>query len=487
MKQEIEVRRYVQHSLPTRRDIAAVVFRHRRAMLAIAALILLGTLLVGIWTPKYQAQMKILVESRRSDAVVSSSSLMPIQFNGNTVSEEEINSEVELLKGDDLMRKVVRKVGLVPAGASGTPDESAVALAAARIGRDLRVQAVHKTHVISVRYAANDPKVASEVLQALAGAYIEKHAEVHRPSGESSFFNQEASRFQGELNDAQEKLTDFSASRHVISAQAERDAALQQADQFDSKAHEAEAMAAETASRIQALEAQLTALRPRITTAIRTSDNPELMGQLKSTLLNLQLKRAELTTKFAPGYPLVEEVERQIAETTAAIQAAQHSPVQDETTDRNPGYELVQQELTRARSELSGLRARQRSAEKIASRYRDLARRRDEDNVIQQNLAREAKTREDAYLLYVHKSEEAGISDALDRRGIVNVAVAENPALPRQPERSPLASLLFTVALMFVGSLGTAYALDVADPTFRTPDELAAYLDAPVLAALPKE
>jgi capsular polysaccharide biosynthesis protein len=35
-------------------------------------------------------------------------------------------------------------------------------------------------------------------------------------------------------------------------------------------------------------------------------------------------------------------------------------------------------------------------------------------------------------------------------------------------------------------SFGAAYLVDFLDPSFRTPDELASYLDAPVLAALPK-
>lgn len=485
--QEIEVRRYLHHSLPTLRDTAAVVFRHWRAMLITAVLIVGATIVGGIWTPKYEARMEILVQSRRTDALVSSSSVTPVQFNGSNVSEEDINSEVELLRGDDLLRKVVRNTGIVRPSATGAMDEAAVALAARRMGRDLHVDAIRKTHVIAVRYSSRDPKRAAAVLEALAAAYIEKHAEVHRPSGEFTFFDEEASRFRRDLEQAQNKLSEFSLAHHVISAQAERDAALQQADQFDSKAHEAQALAMETASRIRALEAQLGALQPRVTTSVRSSDNPQLMGQLKSTLLTLQLKKMELLTKYAPGYPLVQEVERQIAETDAAIQAADHNPLRDETTDRNPSYQAIKDELTSAQADLSGLRARESAARAIASQYRETARRRDEDNVIQQNLQRDATIEQDAYLLYVRKSEEAGISDALDRRGIVNVAVAEYPSVPHEPERSPSGSVLFTLALMFMGTFSAAFALDAADPTFRTPDELEAYLNAPVLAALPKD
>jgi len=484
--EEIEVRGYIHHSLPTLRDFAAVIFRHWKLMVFVSVLILLATIATGVWSPRYEARMKILVQSRRTDAVVSSSSLAPVQFNGNTVTEEDLNSEVELLSGNDLLRKVAVASGLAKGMSVRLGENEAISEAARELSRNLRVEAVRKTHVISVRYRSRNPQLASAVLTALAAAYIEKHTEVHRPSGEFSFFDQEAGRFREGLELAQQKLTAFSQERKVVSAQAERDAALLKANDFDSRAREAQAMAADTESRIRTLQDQLNSAQPRITTSIRSADNPQLMGQLKSTLLTLQLKRTELLTKYAPDYPLVKEVERQIADTVSSIETEERNPIRDETTDRNPGYQTITDELTKARAELSGLKARESAARAIAVQYQEAARLRDEDSMVQQDLIRDAKTQEEGYLLYVRKSEEAGISDALDRRGIVNVAIAEQPQVPTAPERSPLISVMLTVLLVCTGSITTAFVVDAMDPTFRTPDELATYLEVPVLAALPK-
>ena len=52
---------------------------------------------------------------------------------------------------------------------------------------------------------------------------------------------------------------------------------------------------------------------------IRNSDNPQLTEKMKSKLLELQLKRTELLTKFQPSYRLVQEVDLQIAETKTSI------------------------------------------------------------------------------------------------------------------------------------------------------------------------
>ena len=86
----------------------------------------------------------------------------------------------------------------------------------------------------------------------------------------------------------------------------------------------------------------------------------------------------------------------------------------------------------------------------------------------------------------MHKREEARISDALDQRGIVNVAIAQKPEVPALPTKSTFSIALLTLLLAGAGSLGTAFAFDYLDPSFRTPDELANYLGSPVLAALPR-
>jgi len=324
------------------------------------------------------------------------------------------------------------------------------------------------------------------VLDALATAYTQKHLEMHRSSGESKFFDQQAQHYQQGLNLAQEQLTDFTRKTGVVSADYERDSALRQANEFDSTAHQAQTAVIETEQRVRELQAKLQTMQPRMTTVVRTSDNPLLLEQLKSTLLNLELKRTELLSKYAPSYRPVQEVDQQIADAESSIKTEESKPIRDETSDQDPNYLWVRDELTKAQADLSGLRARAASAASIAAQYHDAAQRLDQSGVVQQDLLRAAKTQEDNYQLYVRKREEARISDALDQRGILNVALAESPIVPALPVRSPLSAAMFM--LLFVGtcSFCAAYLFDFLDPSFRTPDELANYLDAPVLAALPK-
>lgn len=485
---EMAIERYTRRPLPTLRDIVAVLFRQRRPMLIAFTLVVFAVAISGIWIPRYEAQMKILVLRQRSDSMVTPSANAPSRFTNDQVSEEDLNSEVELLNSDDLLRKVVLTARLSGISGSQTDRENGIRIATAvrALGKDLKIEPLRKTNVISVTYQARDPKKAEEVLKALAAAYMEKHLEMHNPSGEFKFFDQQSDQYKQRLDQAQDKLIDFSKRTGVVSSAFERDAALRQADEFDSTARQAQTTVHETEQRVRALQAQLQTIRPRLTTTVRTSDNPQLLQQLKSTLLNLELKRTELLTKYEPTYRLVQEVDQQIADTKTAITVEEKRPIRDETSDQNPDFQWVEAELTKARADLSGLKARAAAAAAVAQKYRSQAQSLDKDVIVQQNLMQAAKTQEENYLLYVHKREEARISSALDKGGILNVTLAEQPIVPALPKRSPLNVAFLTLLLAGTFSLSVAFVLDFIDPTFRTPDELAGYLEMPVLAALPK-
>ena len=79
------------------RDIVAVPFHHRFAMLVAFALIAAAVAISGVWLPKYEAQMKILVQRQRSDAIVTSSANAPVQYSGDEVSEEDLTPRLNCL------------------------------------------------------------------------------------------------------------------------------------------------------------------------------------------------------------------------------------------------------------------------------------------------------------------------------------------------------------------------------------------------------
>jgi uncharacterized protein involved in exopolysaccharide biosynthesis len=484
--EEMAIERYFRRPLPNRRDIVAALFRQRRVMFGAFALAIIAVLLSGMWIPKYEAHMKILVRRQRNDAVVSTYATEPFQYS-DQVSEEDLNTEVELLNSSDLLRTVVVSTGLAgKLDSNNDANEKKIAKAVFTLSKNLTIAPMHRSNVITVEYITRDQHKAAEVLNALAAAYIEKHTQAHRSSGEFKFFDQQAQGYEQGLNAAQENLTNFTKGTGVVSAQAERDAALKQASDFEATARQAQTSVVETEHRIHVLQDQLKTMAPRMTTVVRTSDNAQLLEQLKSTLLTLQLKRTDLLTKYEPTYRPVQEIDKQIADTQSAIASEEAKPLRDETSDQDPNYLSVRTELTKAESDLDGLKARAASAASIAEQYHKSAQSLDQQQRVQQDLFRAATTQEQNYILYAHKREEARISDALDQRGILNVGLVEQPIPPAYPNRSRVNFAILILLMTGTFSLTVAFVADFLDPSFRTPAELAGYLQAPVLAALPK-
>ncbi len=488
MTHEGTIRR--QNEVPTLRELATVLFRQRRVFACVSVLVFGAALFYAIGGARYQAHMKILVRPGRADAPVSAQENAPLDLTHLAITEEELNSEVELLRDDEVLRKVVQQNRLGGRDwlhflRMGEGPEQRAERAARRLAKQVKVESVKKTNLIAISYASDDPQRAATVLRAVADAYLAKHMTVHRPEGEVHFFEQETGESRRQLEQAKTNLLEYTRSRGIVEAAQERDLALQKLSEIDASYRQTQIDLAETRQRVAELQSELLKMPERTITQVHTADNPELLRALKSSLLDLQLKRTQLLTKFVPTHRLVQEVDQQIAEAEAAIASESAAPVRDETTDKNPHYEWAKLELERARVQMRGLEARAGATAVQESAYRAMAWKFGEDAITQEDLQNSEKAAEENYLLYIRKREQARMADALDQRGIVNVAIAEEPVAPALPVWSTWTILAMGLVGATVAGGGAAFTADYLDPGLRTPDEVVAYLNAPVLASFP--
>jgi len=496
------------HRIPIRsatvRDLMTVIFRHRTLIVASFLAILLGVV-VGTWLlPKqYEAQMKILVKRERADPIMTpdrSSQSLALR----DITPEDLNSEVELLKSRDLLEKVVVACGLHtlqpdsapgpavdPKTANGSDEPPGLDLriprAVGTLEKVLVVEVIAKSKLIEVRYAARDPQLAAKVLQTLSALYLEKHVAVHRPPGVFDFLQQQTDQYKKGLAAAEKQLAEFSQKKDVVSIEIEKDIVLRKRSDFETQLRDTQTAEAAMGQRIKSLETQAGSRPPRVVTQVRITENPALVQQLRTSLLNLELKRTELLTKYEPGYRAVQEVDTQIAQTREALAQTEKDVIRDETTDLDTTRQWLDEELARARAELVTLKARSAEIAKVVEAYRESARQIGRKEIEHVDLVRSAKTAEENYLLYLRKQEEARISDELDRKRIVNVAIMEAATIPAftSSPRWDL-NLILGFVLAFLASLGLAFIVDYMDPSFRTPDEVEGYLGLPVLAATPR-
>src|SRR6185436_8432688 len=97
------------------RDGASAIFRRRGLVLFTFLAVVAGTILVTLLLPnRYDARMKILVKNQRVDVAITTEATNGLSAPAieNEVSENQINSEIELLTSKDLLTQVVTDTGL---------------------------------------------------------------------------------------------------------------------------------------------------------------------------------------------------------------------------------------------------------------------------------------------------------------------------------------------------------------------------------------
>ena len=462
----------------------------KAAALTCVAALLGMTLALSMLPRRYSSEMRLLVKRERLDPLLGAQNGSAQQVRMD-VTETELNSEAELLRSRDLLEGVVIASGLVTRDAStptggSAPSPDAVARAVKLLERHLSIEIVKRTTLIEAQYTSSDPQLAARVLVNLARLYLDKHLTVNRPSGAYEFFTTQVDDFRTRLQSAEERLRDFGRREHIVSASAESATTLQRLADFEAALQQAEGGIVETRRRLDEIQHQMAALPPRVTTSIRTSENARYVRDLRANVLALEVKLADLSGRFAPTYPPVVALQKQLDQTRSALAAAEHAPITDETTDRDPTYQWLESEAARVRVEHEAFVARAASLKRTIAAYRNRAGTLDAKDVVQQRLAREVKSAEDNYLLYQRKQEEARIANALDHQRIANVVVAEAPNVPSLPSDDSRRAMLIVLGttLSFLLGVGAAITLEFLPARVRTAQELRSVLNLPAVVAL---
>ena len=491
-----------KHSF-TLRDLVGMAFRRRRVIVLAFAGLMAGSLLaILILPPTYEAEMKILVQRDRVDPVVSTEAT--VNQGDRSLTLDEIASEVELFQSRDSLEKTVVDCGLYEPrnpwsigaielrvlGVFGLAPDKQTRIYKAVLKmetKDLQVIPLNASDIVKIIYQAQSPELAEQVLKELGDLYLAKHTTIRRPQGTSDFFQHQAEQYKAEMETSEGQLVSFTEKTGIVSADFEKQVALQKINDFDLTLQQTRASIVETEKRLRTLEAESGTVPERVTTQIKLADNPQLMANLKTTLLDLELKRTELLERFDPSYPLVQEVEKKISETLASIAEAEKRGIREETTDQDPAHAWVKTEMVKANTDLVGLQARASAMSRSLKALESRALKLQGESVVQQDLLRTAKANEENYLLYHRKREEARIADALDQRKIINAAVAEAPMIPLVPASLPVpVKVLLAIVVATLVSLGLGFLMEYLDPSFRTPKEISEYLEIPLLATIPR-
>jgi uncharacterized protein involved in exopolysaccharide biosynthesis len=446
-------------------DLLRVLYRRKFLLLGILfGIVSAGMVVTFLIPPTYQSAMKILVSRDRVDPQVTptekSADIWRSEF-----SEEEFNSEIEILRSRTVLEGVVKQVGLdrrTPSWLTRLKDRltnfyrsihqqtapSAVERAVIRLTERLEVFSIKKSRIIMVTYRESNPELAAQVLNELYRQYSEHHLRLRQNSKASNVFHEQSESFNQKLNEATDALKRFDAENSAAANTVQRDLLSKQFYEIRSDLDKAQTEIRETEQRIATLKTQLIAQPERIESEAHTK-YVAARDKMKDEILGLELQRTQLLQKYQPNHRLVKDVEERLAQARELLRREEQSPPQERTTVLNDVHRRLTNELLTAQANLTTLRKREQSLSELAGQYRGQITRFDVKSLERADLERSRAINEEAYLLYRKKAQESDIVNALNLERIVNFNLAEPPSVNHKPV-SPRPLINFAV-LVVVG------------------------------------
>ena len=139
------------------RDFLHVIFKRKNQILLFFA-VAVCTVVIGtfVMKPTYEAKAQILVKMGRENLYIppNSTNSQIINFN----RDNQINSEIELLKSQSLAETVIKSLGPETIYKDLGLEESVL-----KFQKSLSVEGIKQSDVIAVSFKHNDPKMAAKM------------------------------------------------------------------------------------------------------------------------------------------------------------------------------------------------------------------------------------------------------------------------------------------------------------------------------------
>jgi len=481
-------------------DDLLMVLRRRRGLLlgTILAVMALGLIIVFSMTPLYTALTSVMVDPQEQ-RVINIESLVA----GGSADPSTIESEIQVLKSDELARRVIAQTGLDrlaefnPVVAAeedadsfklpnwrtlppitwiksllgkedpAPPDEATreARLRTAILNKFLArldVAGVGKSRVITISFTSKDAALAARVADSIASLYITQQLESKFDARQKAnqWLGERLTRLREEVETAERAVEAFRSSQGIVQG---RDAALvnEQITQLNTQLITAKAEYNSTRAQLDSVEA---AVRARGIRAVFDVVDSPLVSGLRTQEATLRQREAELLNNLGPRHPTVVDLKSQINSVAGEIN--------NEANNRLRGL----------RNQTSVNQQKVESLERSMTQLQHEAGRLNQTDVQMRALQREAEANRALFENFLARSKETQSVD-LEQPNAWIVSTASAPLNPSAPQKM----LLIAVSLVFAIGLGMTlvFLAEQLERGLQTQEDVERLLHLPSLGMVP--
>ncbi len=470
------------------RDILFVVFSKLHVLIGTFLTIVVVTVgLCFMVDPIYEVSSTILVKpfvdpNLQLEATTTRLSAFPL-------SQEDINSEIKIMNSEELLRKVVKDLGLhhptkpdkllsrlvrklistvkdfsIKIGLSVQADP--IDTAVIELQEDLEIEPVTMSNMFQITLRGDDPSRITKTVNALVDGYIDRHIKVYKAKGGVAFYSKQAEVFSGRLINSEEALKEFQNKWSIIEIERQRAQNVELLKDLRKNLSLIRGKIAEKRTKLSQLTESMQQIG-EITAMAEELRGDSMLVEMAKAMLPLLVEKERIAQLYPKSSIEYQDIHRQVEEMKQAIKKEQRRIINGVQVDL---ASLISQE-----------KALSSDMQDIIFESRSLTKR----EIELDRLIREVEQNKKNYLLYRDKTEAARIMEQKDSTRVANVAVASRanePTIPIFPKKILMGFLSIIVGL--ITGLGCTFAAYYLDHTVKRPEDILQNCKVPVLSDL---
>jgi polysaccharide biosynthesis transport protein len=436
-------------------------------------------------TPIYEASGSIAVNKPDSSLNFKDSNAISFDLYDPT----EMETQVKILQSDLLALQVIRELNLdqrpdfggrspaLPSSLDLAPDPlqadpSRTSSLLSSFKGNLKVSLSLNSRIMEIRYRSADPQTAQNVVNTLMHTYQENNfkARFESTMQASDWLSKQLVDLQMKVETSQEKLVRYQKEHEILGIDEKQNITTAKLDELNKvlTSAESERMDKEAFYRLlesgdpDAIAASAGGLENQGSGAQAAS---QLLEGLRAKQADLKIQVADLNTQFGPAYPKLAQLNNQLKEIDAQLQAE------------------MKKIASKVRGQYMTALQREGMLREALERQKQEANKLNESAIEYSLLKRDLETNRQLYEGLLEKLKEAGISAGLKSSNFQIVNSARAPTSPVEPNVPR--NLGFAFVLGLTSGIGLAVLLESLDNTVRTTEQAQAISGLPPLGMIP--
>jgi polysaccharide biosynthesis transport protein len=417
--------------------------------------------------PVYEAAARVEVDKE------SSQNTLPFQdasaYDEYVDTDTFLETQTKILESETLAFQTIKSMDLArypefggpvsgPASGQGAGSKRP-AILGAFLG-SLSVKRVPNSRLIEVRFDAENPQLAAQIVNAHLQNYIEANfrSKYDATTQASTWLSSELEELRIKVEKSDDARLAYERENQIWQIDEKQDITTQKLSDLSKAVTDAQTQVAEKEALYRmAVSGNVDALP-----AARENGVIQELVKKKSDADDAY---ADAVTQFGPNYPKVQRLAAQQKEAADDLASAQKTMVESIEQDYKTAQshvELLQSALDKQKAEAND------QAEKLVQYH---------------ILQHDADSNKQLYDGLLQKLKEATISAGLRSSNIRVVDPALSPTTPSRPQKARNILLAFLVGL--VGGIGLAIFREYLDNTVKSPDDIESLTGLPSLAVVP--